>query len=186
MRSIKPISFRLIGIISGSNRGSWREFPIFLIGIIACIAASGCATAPAGSEAVLGATESIRVVEAGLDFRAVIDTGAHGTSIHALDLHVEDPAPRMEDNVGKVLSFRVVNEAGQARRVRAVIADLVPVRTSHGTEWRYVVPLRLRWGDVERRVRVNLRDRTPMSFKLLVGRDWIAGFLVDVERNPIE
>ena len=160
-----------------------------MIGIWLPLAGLGCAAASgpdAAPGAVLGATESIRVVEAGLDFRAIIDTGAHATSIHALDLHVEDPAPRMQDNLGKVVSFRVANEVGEARRVRARIADLVPVRTSNGTEWRYVVPLRLRWGEFEREVAVNLRDRTPMSFKLLVGRDWITGFLVDVKRNPIE
>jgi len=146
----------------------------------------GCAAASPPAAPVLGASETIHVVEAGLDFRAVIDTGAWRSSIHALDLRIEDPAPRMEDNLGKLVRFRVANERGQVRRVRAVISDLVPVRTSHGTEWRYVVPLRLRWGGREREVQVNLRDRTPMSFKLLVGRDWIAGFLVDVERNPIE
>lgn len=149
--------------------------------------ALGCAQTPALAPLpVLGATESIRVMEAGLNFRAVIDTGAHGTSIHALDLRIEDPAPKMADNIGKVVSFRVANEAGVDKRVRAIIADLTPVRTSHGTEWRYEVPLRLRWQDVEREVWVSLRDRTPMSFKLLVGRDWIAGFLVDIQRNPVE
>jgi hypothetical protein len=40
---------------------------------------------------------------------------------------------------------------------------------------------------VEKEVQVNLRDRTPMAYKLLVGRDWIRGdFLVDVSRNPVD
>ena len=163
-----------------------RVFSTFIIGILAASLGAACAASAPAPQPVLGATESIRVVEAGLDFRAVIDTGAWRSSIHALDLRIEDPAPRMEDNLGKWVAFRVANERGEVRRVRAVISDLVPVRTSHGTEWRYVVPLRLRWGEHEREVQVNLRDRSPMSFKLLVGRDWIAGFLVDVERNPIE
>ena len=61
------------------------------------------------------------------------------------------------------------------------------LRTSHGTEWRYVVPLHLRWGDVEKRVQVNLYDRSPMAYKMLLGRDFLRGdFLVDVDRNPID
>ena len=135
---------------------------------------------------VLGATEVVHVAEAGLDFTAIIDTGAYRTSIHALDIRIDDPRGDMRDHVGQPISFRVVNEAGRSERITATIAAAEPVRTSHGTEWRYVVPLRLRWNDVEKEVLVNLRDRTPMSFKLLVGRDWIRGFLVDVRRNAVD
>jgi hypothetical protein len=135
---------------------------------------------------ILGATETIHVAEAGLDFAAVIDTGAYRTSIHALDIRIEDPVAEMRDNVGKSISFRVANEAGRARRITSTITAAEPVRTSHGTEWRYVVPLHLRWNDVEKEVQVNLRDRAPMSYKLLVGRDWIRGFLVDVGRNSVD
>ena len=147
----------------------------------------GCAGAPPDAPRVLGATEVIRVGEAGLDFRAVVDTGAYRSSIHALDVRIEDRAPRMRDNVGKSVSFRVVNEAGEARRIVARVADVEPVRTSHGAEWRYVVPLRLGWRDVEKVVQVSLRDRSAMTYKLLVGRDWIRGdFVVDVRRNAVD
>lgn len=136
---------------------------------------------------VLGATEVIHLTEADLDFVAVIDTGAFRTSIHALDVRIQDPAPRMRDNLGKRVEFLVVNEAGRSRRISSTISDAMPVRTSHGTEWRYTVPLRLRWRDVEKEVQVSLRDRSPMAYKLLVGRDWIRGdFLVDVDRNAID
>ena len=35
---------------------------------------------------------------------------------------------------------------------------------------------------------MNLRDRSPLRYKLLIGRDWIRGdFLVDVDRNaPVD
>jgi hypothetical protein len=150
----------------------------------------GCRVPPAvhaGDAHVLGATEVIHLTDAGIDFRAIIDTGAYRTSIHALDIRIQDPAPRMRDNIGRRVEFLVVNEAGRSRRISSTISDAEPVRTSHGTEWRYVVPLRLRWRDVEKEVQVNLRDRTPMAYKLLVGRDWIRGdFLVDVERNAVD
>jgi hypothetical protein len=149
------------------------------------LASTGCASAREAR--VLGATERIHLVEADLDFLAVIDTGAYRTSIHALDIAIQDPAPRMRDNIGRRIAFLVVNEAGRSRRITSTITDAMPVRTSHGTEWRYVVPLHLRWGGVEKEVQVNLRDRSPMAYKLLVGRDWIRGdFLVDVDRNAVD
>jgi hypothetical protein len=151
------------------------------------LVAAGCAGPSAGNPRVLGATERIQVVEADLDFLAVVDTGAYRTSIHALEIEIQDPAPRMRDNIGRRIAFLLVNEAGRSRRITSTITDAMPVRTSHGTEWRYVVPLRLRWGDVEKEVQVNLRDRSPMAYKLLVGRDWIRGdFLVDVDRNAVD
>lgn len=162
--------------------------------LIRCATVKSCAAAilavscvSAQDSRVIGATEQIHLVEADLDFLAVIDTGAYRTSIHALEIEIQDPAPRMRDNIGRRIAFLVVNEAGRSRRISSTISDAMPVRTSHGTEWRYVVPLRLRWGDVEKEVQVNLRDRTPMAYKLLVGRDWIRGdFLVDVSRNPVD
>jgi hypothetical protein len=152
----------------------------------ALLGALALACAQPSERRVLGATETIHVPEAGIDLLAVVDTGAYRTSIHATAVEVEDPAPSMRDNVGKRISFRIANERGRAQRITSTVADVEPVRTSHGTEWRYIVPLRLRWKDVEKEVHVNLRDRTPMTYKLLVGRDWIRGFLVDVERNAVE
>ena len=136
------------------------------------------------SARVLGATETIRVAEADLDFLARIDTGARTTSLHALDIEIADPAPEMRANIGKRIRFRSVNEQGRSRHVESVIADVTTIRTAAGVEARFVVPLRLVWQGIEQEIRVNLRDRTPMNYKLLVGRDWIRGrFLVDVERN---
>jgi hypothetical protein len=158
--------------------------PLHAVALGCAALALACAHAPGAR--VLGATEVIHVSEAGIDFTAIIDTGAYRTSIHALDILVDAPGVEMRDNVGKPISFRVVNEAGRGKRITSTITAAEPVRTSNGTEWRYVVPLRLRWNDVEKQVQVNLRDRTPMSYKLLIGRDWIRGFLVDVERNAVD
>lgn len=147
--------------------------------IVAAVAAGCLGPAPA----TLGATERVHVREAGLDFLAVVDTGAHRSSIHALDLRIPEPADEMHRNIGKRVEFRVANERGQSRRIATTIADVRAVRTTRGSEWRYIVPLHLSWQGVEREVLVNLRDRTPMTYKLLVGRDWIRGLLVDVRRN---
>jgi len=151
---------------------------------------SGCvmATAP-GLHLVrlVGATERVRVEQAGLDFVARIDTGAQTTSLHAVDLQIEGEAPRMQANVGRPIRFRTANERGEEAWLSGVVADVVALSDWHGVELRYAVPLELSARGVRKRVLVNLRDRSAMAEKLLIGRDWLAGdFLVDIERNATE
>jgi hypothetical protein len=177
------------------NRGARRVAPglsraLRLLLLATLLLTGSCVVAPARGvrfARVVGATEVVRVEEAGLDFLARVDTGARTSSLHALELEIEDPAPRVEDNVGRKIQFLVVNERGESARISSVIVDVVGVRQALGTELRYAVPLHLTWRGVRRELRVNLRDRSAIDHKLLVGRDWIGrGFLVDVERNPSE
>lgn len=155
--------------------------------LVPALATAACVFAPGyhvRTAQVMGATEVVRVEQAGLDFVARIDSGAGSTSIHALDVQIEDPEPAMRDNVGKRVRVLVENERGRARWLESVIAEVTYVRNVHQTDARYTVPLDLVWNGTEKRVHVNLRDRTPMSYKLLIGRDWLDDdFLVDVSLN---
>ncbi len=134
---------------------------------------------------VVGATETIRVLEADLDFVARIDTGARTTSINAQNIVIENPAADKKANVGKKISLEVVNAKGEKRRLQSRIVKVLQVRNAQGTELRYMIPLTLRWHGIDKRIAVNLRDRSKMTYKLLIGRDWLKGdFVVDVEKNP--
>ena len=170
------------------RRGAWAVAGPLLVAML--LGPSGCVVAPARGvrfARVVGATEIVRVEEAGLDFLARVDTGARTSSLHAVDLEIDDPAPRAEDNVGRRIHFRVINERGESVRLSSVIADVIGVRQALGMELRYEVPLHLSWRGTRKALRVNLRDRSSIDHKLLLGRDWIGGdFLVDVERNPAE
>lgn len=47
-----------------------------------------------------------------------------------------------------------------------------------------MVRLPLRWHGITKNEEVNLRDRSAMRYKLLIGRNWLAkDFLVDVEQS---
>ena len=168
--------------------GSRRALSLLLVCTL--LLASGCVVAPARGvrfARIVGATEVVRVEEAGLDFAARVDTGARSSSLHAVELEIEDPAPRVEDNVGRNIRFRVVNERGESARISSVIADVIGVRQALGTELRYAVVLHLTWQGIRRELLVNLRDRSAIDHKLLVGRDWIGeGFLVNVKRNSAD
>ncbi len=79
--------------------------------------------------------------------------------------------------------FKLENARGERRDLSAALADVAHVRSVKGTEVRPRVALALDLGGVVKRVRVSLRDRSQMDYKLLVGRDFLAGdFVVDVDR----
>ncbi len=140
-----------------------------------------------GDKMVVGETARITVAEAGLEFPARIDTGARVTSIHAPDIQVAGGAENHRANKGKPVTFRIINADGGERVLESTIVDVSSVRNAQGTEYRYVVELTLVWEGFEKRVQVNLRDRGAMTYKLLIGRNWLADdFLVDVDRGKPE
>ena len=145
----------------------------------------GCATGPRPSAKVtVGATEIIHVVDVHMDFLTRIDTGARTTSIHALDIKIENPSVKKKSNIGKKISLTLVNGKGEKKRLRTTIVDALEVRNAQGVEVRYMIPLTLRWHGIDKTIKVNLRDRSAMTYKLLIGRDWLSkDFIVDVDIN---
>ncbi len=133
---------------------------------------------------IIGQTALIEVVEVGLAFKARIDTGAKRTSIHATNIEVDGESAVISENIGKEITFRAVNEKNESREVKTIIKDVSSVRNSQGQELRYVVEMELTWNGVSKKVKVNLRNREKMAYKLLIGRNWLANdFVVDVERD---
>jgi hypothetical protein len=89
----------------------------------------------------------------------------------------------MKDDVGKQVNFTIINEKGDQWRMSRRISSVTKVRNSQGVEYRYNVPLRIGWNDINKTVDVNLRDRSRMTYKLLVGRDWMKReVVIDLEQ----
>ena len=131
---------------------------------------------------VIGETAWIEVGGVPFNYLARIDTGASTTSIHAIDVKVLDGSSNPDKNVGKTVSFRTLSRDGKSTLLTKPIVRVSTITNSQGTEQRYVVSLQVANGDVEKDVEVNLRDRTAMSYKLLIGRNWLTkDFLVDVD-----
>ncbi|QFU22503.1 RimK/LysX family protein [Shewanella eurypsychrophilus] len=132
---------------------------------------------------LIGPVATISILETGLMFKTRIDTGAVENSLHAVDLKVEAGVDDMEKNVGKMLTFMTENEKGVAHKVKARIVETSLIRNAQGSEIRYMVELNIGEPGSEYKVKVNLRDRSRMSYKLLIGRNWLQGhYLVDVDR----
>lgn len=155
--------------------------PIIILLAVVCF--YGSATAQSAKKTV-GATEIINIVEAGLDFNTRIDTGARITSVHALEIEIENPATEKKANIGKNISLTLVNEKGEKKRLKTKVIDALEVRNAQGVEVRYMIPLTLRWQGSDKTINVNLRDRSAMTYKLLIGRDWLSrDFVVDVDKG---
>ena len=133
---------------------------------------------------LVGAIEGMRVTEAGMDFQARIDTGARTTSLHADNIIVEQGEQDKNNNIGKFVKFKTLNEHGAEQELRMEITNVSKVSNAQGIEYRYMVKMNLLWNDCQKQIEINLRDRSLMQYKLLIGRDWLHGdFLVDVERG---
>ena len=154
------------------------------------VSALGCAAPSlpgwlggAGGKPVLGPVEIFHIEDVELDFAGRIDTGAEASAIHATDLELDTPV-EIEAAAGRIVAFTLENETGQRRRLSRVVADAVQVRTARGTETRLRVPLHVSHRGIRKSILVSLRDREPMTYKLLIGRDWLGDdFLIDVSRE---
>jgi hypothetical protein len=104
---------------------------------------------------------------------ARIDSGASRSSVNAQDIVVKDANKKMKKNVGKQINFDLVNGNGKHYAMQSTILAVKTIKTPQGKEFRYLVPLTFTWNGKSTKVEVNLRDRSNLEFKLLIGRDWL-------------
>lgn len=136
---------------------------------------------------VIGETAWVKVEGVPFSYLARIDTGARTTSIHAIDVKILNGSSNPDENVGKIISFQTLSRDGESIVLTLPISEVSTVTNSQGIEQRYVVRLAIAKGNLEKNVKVNLRDRSKMNYKLLIGRNWLSkDFLVDVDLKADE
>ena len=152
-------------------------YSLFQLAIVLLVAINVQAATP---KQLVGATEVVFIEEAGLSFKARVDTGAKTSSIHAENIKVS----KSGDPRGQPISFKLVTNEGLSRKIETKVVEVTKVRNSEMTEQRYVVALTIKWGESRKTVMVNLNDRAKMSYRLLLGRNWLHNdFIVDVDKN---
>lgn len=185
-RLLSGVALVLVAAAAGQGPDSVTTAPA-----VDAIAAAKVTESPAptgASPLVIGPTARIVETQTGVPLIARVDTGAAVTSLHCgeADLEITDRSDDPFENLGKPARIRVANRDGQADWVETELVDYVEVRSANGAEHRYRVRLPLRCGTVERETLVNLNDRSAMKFRLLLGRDFLAGrFVVDVARPGV-
>jgi hypothetical protein len=151
--------------------------------VLSCIVFSSLlGTQVWAEQTIIGETAWIRVGGVSFPYLARIDTGARITSIHATKVNITDGSKEPEKNIGREITFTTVNRDGKSQQLTGRIKRISTIRNSQGIEQRYIIELALSWKNVIKTVEVNLRDRSRMTYKLLIGRNWLSGdFLVDVD-----
>jgi hypothetical protein len=150
--------------------------------LVSFLALFSCSTSP--YLGIVGETATIKVVEADMDYLSRIDTGAKSTSIHATNIKIKNDSAKKKENIGKNITFTTTNAQNKTQVVSAKIVDVSTVKNSQGVEQRYIVEMTLRYKGRDKKIMVNLRNRSEMTYKLLIGRNWLAGdYLVDVTKK---
>ena len=130
---------------------------------------------------LIGRVEWVNLPDLKIKHKARIDTGAKTTSLHAVN--IEEVEQRGElfvkfqtlDSENKVVEL--VRKVGTTQRVS---------NTAGFVSKRYVIKEKLKMGNIEREVLVNLNDRSKMEYKFLIGRNVLLGrFIVDVARSHV-
>lgn len=133
---------------------------------------------------IIGRAEIIDLPELGMyNIEAKIDTGAETSVLHCEDFKVTEKndkrfitchiKPHLEDNEILTITFPVHRE-----RV---------VKSSFGqTETRHIFLTKIRMFNQLFDIKLSLRDRSSMSYPMLLGRNFISGkFLVDVSKKNL-
>ena len=89
--------------------------------------------------------------------------------------------------MAKKVRLRLDNGDGEQAWVETKIDEYVEVRNAEQAEYRYRVKLPIMCGDIFKTAIVNLNDRSKMTYRFLLGRDFLEhNFLVDVARQGPE
>ncbi|OCH13608.1 MULTISPECIES: RimK/LysX family protein [unclassified Aliivibrio] len=151
------------------------------------LAAPSFASERCSNKTIVGQIETIHIKELDTNYKARIDTGAATTSIHATNIEIlgqDDESNDMRDHLGDTVTFTTYNEENIASKHTGRIIKVSKIRNAQGVERRYAVRMHLQFDGKEKKIAVNLRDRSKLDYKLLIGRNWLEGdYLVDVEKN---
>jgi hypothetical protein len=130
---------------------------------------------------LIGRIEWVHLPEMKIRHKARIDTGAKTTSMHAVNIE------EVEQRGDLFVKFQTVDAEGKTLEVvRKVISTQKVSNTAGFVSKRYVIKEKIKIGNIEREVNINLNDRSKMDYKFLVGRNLLLGrFIVDVARSHV-
>lgn len=130
---------------------------------------------------LIGRIEWVSLPDMKIKHKARIDTGAKTTSMHAVNIE------EVEQRGELFVKFQTVDAEGKRIEVvRKVESTQKVANTSGFVTKRYVIKEKIKIGNIDKDVNINLNDRTKMDYKFLVGRNLLLGrFIVDVARSHV-
>jgi hypothetical protein len=140
------------------------------------------ATARIDGKLVIGAIEHVSLSPPDVVYKARIDTGATGSSIHATNI------VRFERDGERWVRFSIDDPAGEPVTLERKIVRRIRVRQAEleGFERRVVVMMTVTLGSITDQLEMSLTDRSSMEFPVLIGRNFLRNIaIVDVSQEMI-
>jgi ribosomal protein S6--L-glutamate ligase len=130
---------------------------------------------------LIGRVEWVELPEVKIKHKARIDTGAKTTSMHAVNIEEVDQRGEL------FVKFQTYDSENKIVEVVRKVDTIQRVSNTAGfVSRRYVIKEKVKMGNIEREVLINLNDRSKMDYKFLVGRNLLLGrFIVDVARSHV-
>jgi ribosomal protein S6--L-glutamate ligase len=130
---------------------------------------------------LIGRVEWVDLPEVKIKHKARIDTGAKTTSMHAVNIEEVDQRGEL------FVKFQTYDSQNKIVEVVRKVDTIQRVSNTAGfVSRRYVIKEKVKIGNIEREVLINLNDRSKMDYKFLVGRNLLLGrFIVDVARSHV-
>ena len=130
---------------------------------------------------LIGRVEWVELPDVKIKHKARIDSGAKTTSMHAVNIEEVDQRGEL------FVKFQTYDSENKIVEVVRKVDTIQRVSNTSGfVSRRYVIKEKVKMGNIEREVLINLNDRTKMDYKFLVGRNLLLGrFVVDVARSHV-
>ncbi len=130
---------------------------------------------------LIGRVEWVSLPDIKIKLKARIDTGAKTTSMHAVNIE------EVEQRGEKFVRFQTVDADGKVVELVRKVGTTQRVSNTAGfVSRRYVIKEKVKMGNIEKEILINLNDRSKMEYKFLIGRNVLLGrFIVDVARSHV-
>lgn len=125
---------------------------------------------------IVGRVERVYFPKYNFSLSARVDTGAHTSSLHVLNLKV------VTQEGEEFVEFETEDRQGKKYPMKAKVEKVSKIKTNTGESGkRYVIREEVRLGSVSKEILINLNDRSEMKYGFLIGRNFLRGnFVVDV------
>lgn len=116
----------------------------------------------------------------GLSFPAKLDTGADVSSLNAQNIEY------YQENGKPMVRFTYQNEKGVEQTFTREVVDEMRIKAKQGEKAnsRPVVEMHVQLGELEKRIRVNLQDRSRFKYSMILGKNFLRyGAVVSSDDN---
>lgn len=118
----------------------------------------------------------------GMSFPVKLDTGADVSSINAQKIK------QFKKDGKDMVSFTYQNDSGAKKKFIKPVVDVMRIKAKKGEKAneRPVVEMHVKLGELEKKIRVNLQDRSRFHYSMILGKNFLKyGAIVDSNVNYI-